>query len=99
MIVFCFAKDQLRNFVSILSQLMTMIKTKTNQIFIPCALQNSPINTQTEMLIIMRNIEKLDKFSIDREAIIDESRLSKSFTVRTFQFQASDPTERKMQLK
>lgn len=47
----------------------------------------------------MRSIEKIDKFSIDREAIIDESKLSKSFTVRTFQFLTSDPNERKNQLR
>ena len=44
MIAFCFAKDQLNNFVLCLSQIITIIKTKTGQIFIPIVLQNSPIN-------------------------------------------------------
>ena len=61
---------------------MQIIKTKTGQIFVPTVIQNSPINTQMEMLISMRSIEKLDKFSIDREAIIDDSRLARSFVVR-----------------
>lgn len=78
---------------------MTIIKTKTGQIFIPTSIQNSPLNTDTEMIIVMRSIEKIDKFSIDREGILDETRLAKSFTTRTFQFITSDPSERKDQLK
>lgn len=50
-------------------------------------------------MIYMRSIEKLDKFTIDRESIIDETRLAKSFTIRHMQFITSDPQERKNQLK
>ena len=99
MIVFCFPKDQLQNFVISLSQLMLIIRTKTNKLFIPTAIQNSPINTQTEMLIIMRSIDKLDKFQIEMYETLDESSLAKAFAVRTFQFITSDPNERKKQLK
>jgi hypothetical protein len=49
---------------------------------VPTVIQNSPINTQNEMLISMISIEKLDKYTIDREAIIDDSRLSRSYVVR-----------------
>lgn len=79
--------------------MMTIIKTKTGQIFIPTMIQNSPIEPNTEMLIIMRSIEKLDKFSIDREAIIDENKLSKSFVTRQFSFITSEANERKIQLQ
>ena len=51
------------------------------------------------MMIVMRSIEKLDKFSIDREVILDETKLAKSFAIRTFSFITSDPNERKLQLK
>lgn len=34
------------------------------------------------MLLTMRSIEKMDKYVIDREAIIDDSRLAKSFVTR-----------------
>jgi hypothetical protein len=78
---------------------MMIIKTKTNKIFIPSVLQNSPINTQGEMLIVMRNVDKLDKFSIDRELIADESKLARCFAIRTFSFTPSDPVDRKNQLK
>jgi hypothetical protein len=40
------------------------------------------MNPTTDMIIYMRSIEKLDKFNIDREAILDETRLAKSFTIR-----------------
>ena len=47
----------------------------------------------------MRSIEKLDKYSIDREAIIDDSRLAKSFVVREVSFITSDKNERSNQLR
>jgi hypothetical protein len=82
MLVLSFQKAELKNFIGALPSIMQIIKTKTGQIFVPTVIQNSPINTQMEMLISMRSIEKLDKFSIDREAIIDDSRLARSFVVR-----------------
>lgn len=77
---------------------MTIIKSKTGQLFIPTVVQGSPINPQQEMLIIMRSIERLDKYQIDREAIIDDSRLAKSYVLREFQFMSSDLSEWKNQL-
>jgi hypothetical protein len=78
---------------------MTIIKTKTGQLFIPTVVQSNPINPDTEMLIIMRSIEKIDKFAIDTESVIDETRLAKSFTIRSLQFITSDPSERRNQIK
>ena len=72
---------------------------KTGQIFVPTVIQNSLMSPMKEMMIYMRSIEKLDKFTIDREAIIDETRLAKSFTIRQMSFITSDPNERKNQLK
>lgn len=57
--------------------IMTFIKAKTGQIFIPISIQNSPFNPEYEMLIIMSSIEKLDKFSLDREESLDETKLAK----------------------
>lgn len=34
------------------------------------------------MMIIMRSIEKLDKYQIDPEVIIEDQKLAKSFHVR-----------------
>ena len=45
------------------------------------------------MLLVMRSIERLDKFQIDREAIIDDGRLAKSFVIREMQFIANDLVE------
>ena len=50
--------------------------------FIPTVIQNSPLNPTYDMLIFMRSIEKIDKFAIDREAVLDETRLAKSFSIR-----------------
>jgi hypothetical protein len=40
------------------------------------------MNPTSDMLIYMRSIEKLDKYHIDRETILDETRLAKSFSIR-----------------
>ena len=78
---------------------MTIIKTKTNRIFVPSVLQNSPVNPETDFLIVMRSIDKLDKFFIDRSDDIDENLLAKCFTTRSFSFITSDASERRNQLK
>ena len=98
MIVLCYTKEQLRNYLISLSQIITIIKTKTGQLFIPTVLQNNPMSPSTEMIIVMRSIEKLDKFAIDRDAVPDETRLAKSFTLRNFSFITNDPRERRNQL-
>ena len=78
---------------------MSLIKAKTNHIFLPMVIQNSPINPQTEMVIIMRSLEvKFDKYQIDKDYNFDENRLAKCFTTRAFSFFSSDPVERNSQL-
>ena len=100
MISLFYSKDQLRNYLISLSSIMTVIKSRTGQIFLPVVIQNSPLNPQTEMLIVMRSLDKnFDKYAIDHEMYLDENRLSKSFTIRTFQFLTSDCTERKRQME
>ena len=39
-----------------------------------------------EVFILMRNIEKNDKFTINSEGVIDEGKLAKSFVMREFHF-------------
>ena len=63
--------------------MMMIIRTKTNKMFIPTVIQNSPINTQTEMLIILRNIEKSAKFQLDA-LDLEETKLAKQFVLRSF---------------
>lgn len=99
MIVLSYQKTELRNFILSLPSIIATIKSKTSQLFIPTVLQNSPINPQHEMILVMRSIEKLDKYQIDPEVIIEDSKLAKSFHVRDIQFLTSDPNERKNQLQ
>ena len=96
MVVIQFSKDQLRNIIMSLSQMMEIIKTKTGKIFIPTLIQNSPLNINTDMLVILRSIDKLDKFCIDSEAWQEEKKLARSFILRSFSFITSDPNERKI---
>ena len=81
-VTLCYAKDQLRNFLYSLPQIITIIKTKTGSVFIPTVIQNSPLNPTTDMIIYLRPIDKIDKFVIDRELASDETRLAKSFFIR-----------------
>jgi hypothetical protein len=78
---------------------MSIIKKKTKKFFIPAVLQNSPINSKEDMLIVMRNVDKFDKFLIDRKHIEDEKKLARAFAIRTFSFTSSDPADRSNQLK
>ena len=58
MIALYYSKDQLKNFVSSLGQIMSMIKAKTDRIFVPLVIQNSPINPSNDMIIIMHYLQK-----------------------------------------
>lgn len=78
---------------------MTIIKTKTDKIFVPISLQSSPHNPERDMIIVMKDASKIDKYSIDREETLDENKLAKQFQTRSFQFITSDPGERRNQLK
>jgi len=63
MITLFYSKDQLRNFLMSLSQIMAIIKAKTGQIFIPLIIQSNPMNTAYEMMIVMRSMQKkFDKY-------------------------------------
>eukprot|EP00347_Sterkiella_histriomuscorum_P022490 403338297 len=99
MIVLSYNKNELKNYILSLPSIIATIKSKTSQLFIPTVIQNSPINPQHEMLLTMRSIEKMDKYQIDPEVIIDDTKLAKSFFIRDIQFLTSDPNERKNQLQ
>lgn len=77
MLALCFQKDQLKNFIISLSQIMTIIKTKTSRIFVPSVLQNSPVNPEHDFLVVMRSVDKLDKYFIDRGEDLDENLIAK----------------------
>jgi hypothetical protein len=78
---------------------MTFLKAKTNTIFVPTLIANSPLNPNTEMIIVMRPSDLVDKHFFDGEVSFDESLVAKRFTVRVFQFLTKDPTTRLDQLK
>lgn len=50
------------------------------------------------MLIIMKSVDRIDKYAIDHEESLDENKLAKQFVLRTFSFLTSDPGERRSQL-
>ena len=50
------------------------------------------------MLVILRSIDALGKYPIDNEGVLDEIKLARSFTLRTFQFAGSEAHEKKLQL-
>ena len=43
MIALIYAKDQLRNYVMLLPQIVATIKEKTGKVFVPVSIQNSPV--------------------------------------------------------
>jgi hypothetical protein len=44
---------------------------------VPTVIQNSPINPSNDMVVILRNIERLDKLKLDTDSILDEKKLPK----------------------
>ena len=87
-------KDQLKGFIAALPKLMTFIKNKTNKIFVPTAIINSPSNPNAEMMLFMRPRELLDRYLIDLENTDNEDAVAKRYTVRVFQFISNKPQMR-----
>ena len=84
MIVLSYPKDQLKSVISALDPLLSAIKGQTGQIFVPVVLQQIPLQANTDFLLILRHIERLDKLKLDTDSILDEAKLPKQFEIRTF---------------
>ena len=54
-----------------------MIKALTGAIFVPMIVQNSPIGRKNDVMILLRNIEWIDKLKLDTDSILDDKRLGK----------------------
>jgi hypothetical protein len=93
MMVLCYPKDQLRAFSSSLNDIITTIKSLTGQIFVPTVVQSSPIFPTHDLIIILRNIERLDKLKLDTDSILDEKKLAKQFLVKNYKFSKKDAVE------
>lgn len=62
---------------------MTFLKAKTQKLYVPSSITNSPLNYNSEMLILMRPTELLEKGMIEKD-IMDENVIARRFTVRVF---------------
>ena len=94
MIALSYTKDQLKYLVASLDQILSLIKVQTGgQIFVPAVLQNSPLQPNQDFLVILRNIERLDKLKLDTDSILDEKKLPKQFETRILKFPKSDQPE------
>ena len=88
MLVLSFSKDQLKSVVQSLSLYLSAIKSLTtgHMIFVPIAIQASPLQANTDFILVLRQIERLDKLKLDTDSILDEAKLPKQFEVRNFKF-------------
>ncbi len=62
---------------------MTFLKAKTQKLYVPTSIINSPLNPNTDMFILMRPTELLEKGMVEKD-ILDENVIAKRFTVRVF---------------
>lgn len=59
MIAISLKKDQLKNFVVSLAMIISDIRMYSSNHLLPIAIQNSPIDPDTEMIIIMRTFSQI----------------------------------------
>jgi hypothetical protein len=62
---------------------MTFLKAKTQKLFVPSSIINSPLNPNNDMFILMRPTELLERGMVEKD-ILDENVIAKRFTVRVF---------------
>lgn len=77
-----------------LPKLMTFLKSKTGKIFVPSSIVNSPANPNSELLLLLRPSDLVDRSLFEPDLGYDELAIAKRFTVRMFQFMAKDPEMR-----
>jgi hypothetical protein len=66
---------------------------------VPVSIALSPLNPDTELIIVMRTINVLQKvLFLDQPLPADPVALAAKFIIRQFQFMSKDQEQRKMQL-
>jgi len=61
---------------------LTVIKNKTKKLFIPISIQNSPLSTNTDMLITLRAyLNNAEIFGLGPDFPMDENILAKRFSI------------------
>ncbi len=89
-----YSKDQVTNFITSLSKILTIIKNKTEgKLFLPISIQSSPLDPQNEFMVILRSVDHISKYNIKDfkdpqkpAEFLSETAIAQQFTVRNFQF-------------
>ena len=84
-------KDLFKGFITSLSKVVTMIKTETKKIYLPVSISNSPLNPETEMLVLMRNGADIKIPGFDIKNFINEAVVDSLYSISTLQFMSRDP--------
>ncbi|CDW82505.1 UNKNOWN [Stylonychia lemnae] len=92
MIALNLSKDMFKPFLANLAKLMGIIKDKTGQILVPVALQSSPLNPNTEMVVILRKLSKYmnDFLLLGQNIGQDVNLIAQRFVLKQFQFLTKD---------
>ena len=51
------------------------------------------MNGSNDIVIVMRNIERVDKLKLDTDSILDDKKLAKQFVLRNLKFPKSESAE------
>ncbi|CDW77689.1 UNKNOWN [Stylonychia lemnae] len=100
-LLLCFSKESLNDFMLSLQTFINLIKTKTNQIFIPVTIQNNPMNPDEEFIVGLQCDQNLKKYEYQFFSKgLDEKTIADLFTLRTFQFETTDvdPNQKRQRL-
>jgi len=81
-----------------MAKILAILKQQTNKMFLPVSLQGSPLDPDSELMILLRPIQQIEAFIYNESLSMDENVIAKRFQIKAFQFMASDPQKRKEQL-
>ena len=73
-------KDSFRGFISNLAKVISVIKEKSGKIVVPVAIHPTPLNIQSEMVVIMKEVGSLtDSLFLGERLPEDINKLAAKF--------------------
>ena len=81
--------DSFGAFIGDLQALLTLIQTKTGNVFIPIAVSHSPVKPTEEFIIVLRTHDNVQAFPLDGWFTTNIPQLCKKFVTKTIKLDAS----------
>lgn len=86
------------DFLKELKNLLTLIHTQTQKVFIPIAVSHSPVNPKKDVIVVLRTSDNVHCFSLDGWFTTDIAKLAPKFVIKTLQLKGMSGVQSKVKI-